>query len=132
MTDAVDRFHLARNAPAMTLTDFEPNIDMDLLRDYRLARVRAQLIEQDLAGCLLYDPANIRYATGTRNMSVYTMHAAERYVFIASDGPVVLFDSYPVATPGIVDERRPPRNWSGTCTARPRNAAGYYLWERCK
>jgi Xaa-Pro aminopeptidase len=63
----------------MTLTDFEPNLDMDKLCRYRLGRVREQLVAQDMAGCLLYDPINIRYATGTRNMSVYTMHAAERY-----------------------------------------------------
>ena len=106
-----DRFHLARKTPAMTLTDFEANVNMDKLCRYRLARVREQLVAQDLAGCLLYDPVNIRYATGTRNMSVYTMHAAERYVFIATDGPVVIFDSYPVGTPAIVDERRPAKIW---------------------
>jgi Xaa-Pro aminopeptidase len=106
-----DEYHLARKMPAMSLTDFEPNIDMAKLCRYRLDRVRDQLIKQDMAGCLLYDPVNIRYATGSRNMSVYTMHAAERYAFIATDGPVILFDSYPVGTPEIVDERRPARNW---------------------
>ena len=111
MTIPVDRFHLARNAPAMTLTDFESNLDMDRLCRYRLERVREQLRAADLAGCLLYDPVNIRYASGTRNMSVYTMHAAERYVFLATDGPLVLFDSYPVANTDIVDERRPAQTW---------------------
>ncbi len=107
----VDKFHLARKTPAMTLTDFEPNVDMDKLCRYRLARVREQLRAQDLAACLLYDPINIRYATGSRNMSVYTMHAAERYAFIATEGPVVVFDSYPVGTPAVVDERRPAKTW---------------------
>jgi Xaa-Pro aminopeptidase len=106
-----DKFHLARKMPAMTLTDFESNIDMEKLCQYRLGRVRHQLVRHDMAGCLLYDPINIRYATGSRNMSVYTMHAAERYAFIATDGPVILFDSYPVGTPEIVDERRPARTW---------------------
>ncbi|MCP4336028.1 MAG: hypothetical protein GY785_25580, partial [Gammaproteobacteria bacterium] len=106
-----DKFHLARKTPAMTLTDFEPNLDMDKLCRYRLGRVREKLAAQDLAACVLYDPINIRYATGTRNMSVYTMHAAERYAFIATEGPVVIFDSYPVGTPTIVDERRPAQIW---------------------
>ncbi len=106
-----DRYHVARNTPQTTLTDFEPNIDMAKLRQYRLARVRDQLAAKDVAGCLLYDPVNIRYATGSRNMSVYTMHAQERYAFIATDGPVVLFDSYPVGTPDSVDERRPTKLW---------------------
>jgi len=111
MTTPVDRYHLARNAPAMTLTDFESNLDMARLCRYRLERVREQLRAADLAGCLLYDPVNIRYASGTRNMSVYTMHAAERYAFVATDGPLVLFDSYPVASTAIVDERRPAQTW---------------------
>ena len=106
-----DRFHVARNTPQTTLVDFEPTIDMGALRRYRLSRVREQLVEKDVAGILLYDPINIRYATGSRNMSVYTMHAAERYTFIATDGPVVLFDSYPVGTPDSVDERRPSQLW---------------------
>jgi hypothetical protein len=45
-----DRFHLARKTPAMTLTDFEANVNMDKLCRYRLARVREQLVAQDLAG----------------------------------------------------------------------------------
>ncbi len=112
-----DQYHLARKTPALTPTDAEPGINMDRLCRYRLGRVREQLAAADLVGCLLYDPVNIRYATGSRNMSVYTMHAAERYAFVASDGPVILFDSYPVGTPAIVDERRPAQIWYYEVTA---------------
>ena len=35
-----DKSHLARKTPAMTLTDFEANVDMAKLCQYRLARVR--------------------------------------------------------------------------------------------
>ncbi len=106
-----DQYHLARKTPASIATESDPGIDMERLCRYRLERVREQLHAHDLAGCLLYDPINIRYATGSRNMSVYTMHAAERYAFVTSDGPVILFDSYPVVTPAIVDERRPAQTW---------------------
>ena len=41
--------------------------DMGRLRAYRLARVREQLRKRDLAGCLLFDPVNIRYATDSRH-----------------------------------------------------------------
>ena len=47
---------------------------MVAMRQYRLARARAQMERRDLGACLLYDMANIRYATGTRNMAVFTGH----------------------------------------------------------
>lgn len=67
-------------------------IDQMALRAWRLERLRAELRKREYAGALLSDPMNIRYATGTRNMAVWTMHAPGRYVFVATDGPVVLFD----------------------------------------
>jgi Xaa-Pro aminopeptidase len=67
-------------------------IDQPTLRAYRLQRVRAELARRDYAGALLADPMNIRYATGARNMAVWTMHAPGRYAFVATDGPVILFE----------------------------------------
>ena len=67
-------------------------VDLEAMRRYRLDRVRAQLKARDIAGIVLYDPLNIRYATDTSNMQVWTMHNPARYCFIATEGPVVLFD----------------------------------------
>ena len=67
-------------------------IDQRTLRADRLARVRAQLVEHDYGAAVLSDPINIRYATGSRNMPVWTTHAPGRYVFVPVDGPVVLFE----------------------------------------
>ena len=106
-----DRHHLARKTPHASVKDYERQIDTAALRRYRLGRVRAQLAAQDYAACLLYNPLNIRYATGTRNMQVYGLHASERYAFVPAEGPVVLFDSYyhsiPIDASETVDERRP-------------------------
>ena len=66
--------------------------DLPALRAYRLERVRAQLRARDYAGIVCYDPMNVRYATDSSNMSVWTTHNAVRYCFIATDGPVVVFD----------------------------------------
>lgn len=58
----------------------------------RLARLRVSL---ETAGCdagLFYDPTNIRYATGTSNMQVYSLHNPCRYVYVPVAGPVVLFE----------------------------------------
>ena len=67
-------------------------IDEARLRRGRLDRLRTELAKRDFAGALLADPMNIRYATGTRNMAVWTMHSPGRYAFVATDGPVVLFE----------------------------------------
>ena len=73
---------------------YEDQINFDQMRMYRLNRVKKQLIKNDIGACILFDPINIRYATDTRNMSMYTMHIISRYVFIPAEGPVILFE-YP-------------------------------------
>ena len=66
--------------------------DVDAIRAYRLARIRAELEARDLAGVLVYDPLNVRYATDATNMQLWTAHNAVRYAYVATDGPVVLWD----------------------------------------
>ena len=83
-----------RNVSGPGPSDSDTGVDMSALRSYRLERVRAQLRARDYAGCLLYDPVNIRYALDARNMAVWTLHNAARYAFIPTEGPVVLFDFY--------------------------------------
>jgi Xaa-Pro dipeptidase len=67
-------------------------IDRARLRRYRLERVRAELRARDYAGVVFADAINLRYATDTRNMQIWTLRNPARYVFIATDGPVVMFE----------------------------------------
>src|SRR5215469_8145870 len=67
-------------------------IDQKRLRGYRLERLRQQLRGRDYGACLLSDPINIRYATGSRNMMLWTMHSPSRWAFVPVEGPVVLFE----------------------------------------
>lgn len=76
----------------MGLSESEARPDLRRMRGWRLERVRAELRALDVAGLLLFDPINIRYACGSRNMAVWTLHNAARYLFVATEGPVVLFD----------------------------------------
>ena len=62
------------------------------MREYRLQRLKAQLAARDLAGILLFDPLNIRYATDTTNMQLWTTHNPARACFVAASGHVVLWD----------------------------------------
>lgn len=66
--------------------------DMVALREYRLERVRQQLRKYDYAGILLFDPLNLRYATDSTNMQLWITHNSARACFIATDGPVIMFD----------------------------------------
>ncbi len=110
-----DPYFEARKMPGAGLKDHEPQIDMARLRHYRLARVREQLKRFDYAACVLFDPINIRYATGTRNMQIWTQHAPERYAFVPAEGPVILFDSTACKRPpsaiDTVEEWRPATTW---------------------
>ena len=48
--------------------------------------------KRDLAGIVVYDPLNVRYATDSTDMQLWCMHNAVRYAFVATDGPVILWD----------------------------------------
>ena len=84
--------HRDRNTPGAGLKDTEQQIDMVRLRGYRLGRVQAGLRERDYGAAILVDPINVRYATGSRNMTVWLLHNATRYVFIPAEGKAVLFE----------------------------------------
>ncbi|MEL6983634.1 MAG: Xaa-Pro peptidase family protein, partial [Actinomycetota bacterium] len=58
----------------------------------RLGRLRRSIVDAGCDAGLFYDPTNIRYATGTSNMAVYTLHNPCRYAYVPADGPVVLFE----------------------------------------
>lgn len=89
--------------------------DLDLMRAYRLERVRQQLAMFDYAGILLYDPVNIRYATDSTNMQVWVAHNPTRYTMILTDGPVIVWDyatsEHLSAHLELVDEQRTAKQW---------------------
>ncbi len=66
--------------------------DAAALRRGRLARLRAEMAARDCAACVLLDPVNIRYASGARNMQVFMLRNPARYLFVALEGPVILFE----------------------------------------
>ncbi|TIL24158.1 MAG: aminopeptidase P family protein [Mesorhizobium sp.] len=89
--------------------------DLPTMRQYRLDRIRAELKRRDYAGALLYDPINIRYATDSTNMQLWVAHNPTRHCFVATEGPVVLFDYFSCEHlsdhSGVVDEVRPAVSW---------------------
>ena len=67
-------------------------IDETEIRRYRLQRICTQLQNHDQEAVLVVDPVNLRYATGTRNMQVWTMHNICRYAVVFADGDIVAFE----------------------------------------
>ena len=68
------------------------SIDERAIRAFRADRVRQELRRRDHEAVLVVDPVNLRYATGSRNMQVWTMHNVVRYALVFAHGPTVLFD----------------------------------------
>ena len=105
--------------------------DRSALRRYRLERVREQLRGADCDAALLYDPVNIRYATDTTNMSLWTMHNAVRFAVVNTDGPVVVFEfsegEFLDAHSEVVDEIRPALSYTHFL-AGPRADEIAHLW----
>ncbi|UWQ92625.1 Xaa-Pro peptidase family protein [Rhodobacteraceae bacterium M382] len=92
---------------------------LDRARDYRLGRLRAEMARQDVAGLLLYDPVNIRYAFDCSNMSIWTAHNPIRYALILANGPGIMFEFKDCehlndGLPGI-DEIRTAIGWMFMC-----------------
>jgi Xaa-Pro aminopeptidase len=105
---------LQAKLPGTALTDSEPlSFDPSELRRKRLERVREMMRDKDYAACILFDPNNQRYATGSRNMFGYFLRNSTRYIYVPVEGPVILFE-YPQsahvsASLETIDETRDSR-----------------------
>ena len=67
-------------------------IDMRALRVNRAARMREAMRKHDIPICLFFNPANIRYVTGTDVMGVWTASTLARYCLFAVDRDPILFE----------------------------------------
>ncbi len=68
--------------------------DLPRMRDYRLNRVVEELQKRDLAGALMFDPINIRYAMDASNMMLWTAHNFSRAGFVSAEGHVILWEQH--------------------------------------
>jgi Xaa-Pro dipeptidase len=62
------------------------------IQSYRLEQIKLRLTDYECPAIVLFDPVHIRYATGTRNMQVWTMHNICRYAVVFANGDIVLFE----------------------------------------
>lgn len=65
-------------------------IDLAEVRRYRLESVRAEMASRDIGALILSDAINVRYATGSRNMQVFTSrNAPSRYLLLTADRSIL-------------------------------------------
>lgn len=103
----------------MALLDRAPEsegIDMKAVRLYRQGRVRSQMSKYGIDAVILSDPINIRYATGTRNMQIFSMRNAPSRYLLLTAARSILFEFTGCLHLGrgyeTVDEVRPARTAS--------------------
>lgn len=104
---------------ALCLLDRAPqdaDIDLRAVRTYRQGRVRAEMARRGIGAVILMDPVNIRYATGTRNMQVFSMrNGPARYLLMTADRSILFeFTGCEHLAAGFetIDEVRPARTAS--------------------
>jgi len=72
------------------------SVDRARLRAGRLARLRAAMRTRGVEACLLFNDPNIRYATGTSAMPIWSNTTFVRCALVTAEGRPILFD-YPNA-----------------------------------
>jgi Xaa-Pro dipeptidase len=88
---------------------------LERARGWRKRRLLDQLISADVAGILLYDPINIRYATDVSNMQVWATHNPFHYALVFTGGHTIDFQyrgaEHLSMAHGTVDEARSGIVW---------------------
>ncbi len=80
----------------------------DRLVTERAERLRSVMRSQGVAAVFTADPINISYATGVRNMTIFSSMGAARFLLFAADGPSTIweFAGAEHLAAGLVDDVR--------------------------
>jgi Xaa-Pro aminopeptidase len=87
------------------------DVDLAALRAERLARLQAAMRAHGADACLFFNQANVRYATGTAAMTVYSNGAFVRCAVVPAEGAPILFEHPKLvnrAAPVVADVRPMP------------------------
>src|SRR5436190_20483727 len=71
--------------------DWEQRVDLDRLREQRLARLKETLAQSELGALLTFDFANIRYMTST-HIGTWAMDKLIRFALLPRGGEPVVWD----------------------------------------
>ena len=79
-----------RDGLLLDTNDVGVDCDLEAVRRYRLGRFRTEMAKRDIAACVLFDPVNIRYASGARNMQIFNARNPARYLLVTQDQSAVI------------------------------------------
>ncbi|WP_420407915.1 M24 family metallopeptidase [Hoeflea sp.] len=120
----------------LALLDRSPDdgeIDLIAVRAWRQARVRNEMSKRGIDAVILMDPVNIRYATGARNMQVFSMrNGPSRYLVMTADRAILYeFTGALHLADGLetIDEVR-PASTASFVAAGPHIAERERIWAR--
>ena len=65
---------------------------MATVEQERAARLRRLMRAQGISHLLTADPINIVYATGVRNMTIFSMMGASRFLLFSAEGPTIMWE----------------------------------------
>ena len=68
------------------VVDFEERVNIPRLKKERLERLQREMAKADLGGLVLFDPLNIRYATGRRIPGGAAMRGIYSYTLVPQEG----------------------------------------------
>ena len=80
---------------SIRLLDIAPEsdgIDLEAVRQYRLARVRSEMKSSEIDALILSDPVNIRYTTGTRNMQIFSARNTPSRYLLVTEKETILYE----------------------------------------
>lgn len=80
---------------AIELLDQAPeskNIDLKAVRQYRLQQIRDEMKKRDIAALILSDPVNIRYASSTRNMQIFSARNTPSRYLLVTEQRTILYE----------------------------------------
>ncbi|MDE1993221.1 MAG: aminopeptidase P family protein [Rhizobiaceae bacterium] len=91
------------------------DLDIQRLHRYRIRRLQSTMDAHVCDALLLFDPVNIRYASGARNMQIWTMRNPGRYCLVLRSGKIILFEmggrvQHAAGLP-VIDEVRTAQPW---------------------
>ena len=106
---------------------------MTAMRRYRLDRLVAELERRGYDGLIVTDPINVRYATDSTNMVLWSMHNAVRFAYVSVDGRVIVWDFHGSGHLSghldLVDEVRHAPSLAYFDTAHDPDAWDRWAWE---
>jgi Xaa-Pro aminopeptidase len=77
------------------------------MHDYRLARVRQAMAEQNISLCVLANPISLRYAIDFDEYQLFQSHIPSCYLFVPIEGPLVMHGATRKDFANVGEYRRP-------------------------